>query len=155
VVKDKGLPLDSYCYTAVIDGKRCGDPMNRYCFTSSTHSPCPYHPMQLVPKEVCGRKLSHYLMRCKQETLHQPRSPTGTIPLFDIDRRTIFVSKTYNNHLLFFLSVLISACGNGGQWEKALSLLQLVRLLTHFIFSPIGSSRLNACFTCLFLCIDA
>lgn len=25
VVKDKGLPVDSYCYTAVIDGKRHDD----------------------------------------------------------------------------------------------------------------------------------
>ena len=28
---------------------------------------------------------------------------------------------------LVFYSVAISACGNGGQWEKALSLLDLVR----------------------------
>lgn len=80
VVKDKKLPIDDYCYTAVIDGtfstcKRC------CCFGHVaiflTQLPFQLFAEQLVQRAKCGRKHWNSLMKCNRMELLQTKLRIG------------------------------------------------------------------------------
>lgn len=108
MIKEKGLPIDVYCYTAVIDG----------AYENALHV--------LHPFSLCIPRLRSHLLNISLSTvIHVIACAKGkmwrrALELLDEMR----LNDIAPNGVTY--SVAIAACGNGGQYERALELLHQV-----------------------------
>lgn len=77
-------------------------------------------------KRSFGESLLNCSTKWNKKELSQPTSSTGkAVPVLGDVHEIIFALKSLNL-CLQTVSVTITACGNGGQWEKALELVRSV-----------------------------